>query len=463
MKTPPDRIPFDRRLRAPLLTAAFLRLSLMLAAYASTGTRIMTQGDTASYLEPGRSLLLHAVFATAGQPEIDRTPGYPIFAMIAGMAFNNVLLTATGQILLSLLSLLLVRRIADLVYPERNIGLIAAWLCAFEPLSILYTVRLMPETLFVLVLLVAIERLLIFQRTGRLTEIALAGGLLAAATFVRPVALYLGFLLAAGISLTTGSRRRRWMAPAVLLFCFVPWLAAWQIRNAVETGYRGFSSIVEKNLYFFQSAEVSAELQHISLESEQKRLGYPGESDYLAAHPEQAVWTRSQRLRYMRSQSTQVLTQHPALYLKTHLAGVGVVALSPCATEWLQMLNIYPSPETMPRRILNEGIFASIGRILLSHPGVTLSMVFFEILLLLLYALAARGFMSPRQNRLAAFTLLGIALYFLFISGGAQAVGRYRLPVMPILCVFAAAGVPISRAKEMRGHRGPAVELQRGS
>jgi 4-amino-4-deoxy-L-arabinose transferase-like glycosyltransferase len=36
----------------------------------------------------------------------------------------------------------------------------------------------------------------------------------------------------------------------------------------------------------------------------------------------------------------------------------------------------------------------------------------------------------------ALFTL--IAVYFLLLSGGAQAVGRYRMPIMPLLCILAA-------------------------
>lgn len=452
---------FGRRMRAPLAVAALLRLSLLIAAYAATGTRILTQGDTASYLEPGRNLILHGLFWSAGQPEIDRTPGYPLFAMLTGMVFGNVVLTAAAQILLSLLALLVLKRIADRLYPNRNIGLRAAWLYACEPLSILYTVRLMPETLFVLLLLVAIERLVAFELGAKLRDLAWTGIFLAAATFVRPVSWYLGFFFAAGLALTAKQRGLRWKAPAVLLLSLVPWLAAWQTRNAVEAGYNGFSSIVEKNLYFFQSAEVSADLQRIALASEQQKLGYPDDAAYRVAHPEQRDWPRPQRLRFMRVQSMQILRQHPILYLRTHVAGVAVVALSPCATEWLQLLAAYPDPETMPRRILNEGVAASVKRIVLTHPGVSLAMALLECLLLALYALAFRGFLSPLPNRLPAYTLLGIALYFLLIAGGAQAIGRYRLPVMPILCVFAAAGIPVSRAKEMRGHRGPALEEKR--
>jgi len=448
-----------RGIRGPLLAAALLRLALLMAAYALTGTRILTQGDTESYLEPGRNLIRHGLFWSAGQPEIDRTPGYPLFAMLTGMTAGNALLTAAAQILLSFIAMSILSRIAGQLYPNRNVGIRAAWLYACEPLSILYTVRLMPETLFVLLLLAAIERLIAFELGARLRNLALAGIFLAAAIYVRPVAWYLGFFLAAGLAVTAKQPSLRWKAPAILLLSLVPWLAAWQIRNAVEAGYNGFSSIVEKNLYFFQSAEVSADLRHISLESEQQKLGYPDESAYLAAHPEQRTWTRPQRLRFMRAQAMQILRQHPFLYLKTHFAGVAVVAFSPCATEWLQMLGAYP--ESMPRRILNEGIAASIERVVLAHPGVTLAMALLETLVLTLYALAVRGLLAPPQNRLPEYTLLGIALYFLLIAGGAQAVGRYRLPVMPILCVFAAAGIPISRAKQMRSHDGPAFVSKR--
>jgi Dolichyl-phosphate-mannose-protein mannosyltransferase len=441
-------IRLNREVCAPLLVAALLRLGLMIAAFARTGSSVMTQGDTASYLGPGRNLILHGVFANAGMPEIDRTPGYPWFAEITGMVCGNVLLTAVAQILVALISLLLVRKIADLVFPNRNAGSTAAWLYAFEPLSIVYSVRLMPETLFVLLLLLVIERLLAFQRSGRLAALAAAGALLAAATFVRPVSYYLVFALAAGISITAPKQRGLWWkAPAVLLISVLPWLAAWQMRNFAETGYSGFSSIVEKNLYFFQSAEVSAELQHISLGEEQKQLGYPEDKYYFAAHPEQRAWSQSQRLSFMRTQAMQTLSSHPGLYLRTHFAGVGVVAFTPCATEFLQLIGAYPAGDAMPHRIVNEGVAASVERVILSHPGVAITMALLEGFLLFLYLSAIRGCLGADSVRPALLALCGIALYFLLISGGAQAVGRYRLPVMPELCIFAAGGLTRGQRK----------------
>jgi hypothetical protein len=444
---------------APMAVAAALRLGLLLAAFFLTGTRVMTQGDTSSYLEPGRNLILHGAFATLGLPETDRTPGFPIFAMLTGMIFGNVLLVIVAQTIVSLATLLLVRRIADHIFPNRNAGVIAAWFYAIEPLSIVSTVRLMPETLFVFLLLLVIERLFAYQRSAKFAPVATAGAFLTAATFVRPVSYYLGIALAIGLAVTAEKRRGLWWkAPAVLLVSLLPWLAAWQIRNYLETGYSGFSSIVEQNLYFFQSAEVTAELEHIPLEAEQKRLGYPDESAYFAMHPEQRQWTQPQRLRFIREQALKILSAHPALYLRSHIVGVGVVAFTPCAAEFLQLLNAYPSSASMPHRVLNEGVAKSALRIFIAHPGVSIIMALFEAFLLALYGLAIRGYLTADRRNPAVITLVRIAIYFVLISGGAQAVGRYRAPVMPLLCVLAAGGLSPCGQRKLRSHDSSAVE-----
>ena len=441
---------------AAMLTGTTLRVALMIAAYLLTGTQIMTQGDTASYVEPGHNLLLHGQYVSGGLPEIDRTPGYPLFTMLTGMAFDNVLLTVLAQIAVSMLSLLLVWRIAERVFPSRGAGITAAWLYALEPISILYTVRLMPETLFILLLLAMIDRLLSFYETGKLSTLAVSGLLLAAATYVRPVSYYLVIPLAMALVVTAPrSRGYRWKAPAVLLLSVLPWLAAWQLRNEVETGYSGFSSIVEQNLYFYQSAEVTAELAHISLTAEQKKLGYPDEPSYLAVHPEQKNWSPTQRLHYMRSQSVQILAQHRLLYLKTHFTGVVVVVFTPCATELLQLLHLYPQDQQMPQRILNEGIINSLAQIMRAQPLVTIVMGSFELILLLYYASAVCGIFSGNGEKIPLSLLIGIALYFLLISGGAQAVGRYRLPVIPEVCILAAGGLSIIRSKRKAEPEGP--------
>ena len=62
---------WSRRLAWPVIAATALRLALLAAALVRSGTGVIASGDTASYLEPGRNLLLHGRFWTAGAPEIE--------------------------------------------------------------------------------------------------------------------------------------------------------------------------------------------------------------------------------------------------------------------------------------------------------------------------------------------------------------------------------------------------------
>ena len=445
MNNPAKNVEEDRSPLPPVLwpiaVGVVLRVSLMLAAWLRTGTRVMTQGDSESYLGPARTLL-HGMYASHGQTELDRTPGYPVFTLMTGAAFGNILVTVLAQIALAALTILLISRIAQLAFPDPQAAMISAWLFALDPASITSSVRIMPEALFVLLLALVLERLMTFHRTLTIKPLISAGLVLAAATFVRPVSYYLVFPLAVALAVTyRHGKTMRWKAPALLLLSVLPWLVLWQIRNAQLTGYSGFSSIVEKNLYYFQSAEVTAELGGTSLALEQARLGYNSETNYLVIHPEQQFWSQAQRLQFMRATAMNIISRHRALYFGSHFRGVALVAFTPAATEFFQLLDLYPAPQSMPHRVLNEGILHSVWVALRGHPALSIGMALFEVWLLLLYVFATIGSLFCRGSRFAVIALVGIALYFLLISGGAQAVGRYRLPIIPELCVLAGGGL----------------------
>src|SRR3974390_833181 len=59
--------------------------------------------DTCSYVAAIRGLK-HGSFSTLDGPELERTPGYPLFLMITGMAGNHPLLSVACQILSSCLT-----------------------------------------------------------------------------------------------------------------------------------------------------------------------------------------------------------------------------------------------------------------------------------------------------------------------------------------------------------------------
>ncbi len=433
-----ERAGWPPRLIGPVATAAALRLALLAATLVRTGTEVITSGDTASYLEPGRNLLLHGSFVTGALPEIDRTPGYPLFLALASLP--GAAFAAFAQAILSALTVVLVWRLARAVFGDGRVALVAAWLLAFEPASIIYSVRLLPETLFLALLPLSLERLAVFLRWRRLSALAVAGLWLAAATFVRPVSYYLPAALAVGLfAVLARVPGLRWKAPAALLLATLPWLAIWQMRNRVETGFGGFSSIVARNLYFYQAAEVLARVERRPFIDVQRGFGYPDEPAYLARHPEQAGWDQARRVAFMGAEAKRILRAHPGVYLKMHLEGSAVVAFTPCAADLLRLLGAYP--QDGPRRVVNEGPLRAARSLVRTHPCTAVAMAALEAGLLGLYLLAVRGMLCGGARREALWLLLGTMLYFLAVSGGAQAVGRYRLPVMPIVCIFAAAGL----------------------
>jgi hypothetical protein len=92
------------------------------------------------------------------------------------------------------------------------------------------------------------------------------------------------------------------------------------------------------------------------------------------------------------------------------------------------------------------------GPILLAktHPWVAAEKAAFTAVMLALYLLAIRGvFLAMRgafrghMQEACLWLLLGTFFYFLIVSGvagGQGASSRYRVPIMPIVCILAAAG-----------------------
>lgn len=413
--------------------------------FAQTRNRInpFNQIDTASYLLSGRSLLFHGSFVGQdGQPYLSRTPGYPFF--LALISLPGLEFAVVVQVILSALTLVLVWRLARSIFEDDRIALLSAWIFAFEPVSIFNSIALMSETLFLVIFLLFLERLVQFLRSHRLMVLAEAGILLAGATFVRPVTHYLPIPLALGLFIVLARIPvLRWKAPAVLLLSVMPWLAAWQIRNWVETGFSGLTSIGIENLYFYDTADLIARTEHRPFFQVMHELGGGNSSDYFAAHPEQVGWSQTQRLAFMKSETDKVVRQHFGLFLLSRIQGSVRVALSPAANDLILQLNLEDPAMVMRVRDgirAQNPLYAAI-RFAGADPFVGALMAGLEILLLGTYFFAVKGVLRGGVPGACLWFLFGVWLYFMAISGGAQGGGRYRLPVMPILCVFAAAGI----------------------
>ncbi len=437
------------RLAGPLIAAAVIRLSLLTVSLARYGSSALSSADTSSYLIPGRNLLLHGHFAADGVPDLLRTPGYSLFLAITSLA--GLPAAAVANVALSVFSVILVYRLGKAVSGDDRIALGAAWIFAFEPLSVATSIVFLSETLFLLLFLLSMERLSTFLQRRHLPVLAMAGVWLAAATFVRPVTYYLPVALAVGLFFVlVRVPGLRWKAPAVLLISVLPWLAAWQIRNWVETGYSGFSSAGDETLYSFVLPAVLGHVEHRSYMAERDEFGtidFDNNSGqeylfqpYLALHPEQAAWSQGQRLAYMHTEAIRGIRAHYEVFLCSGFRALLNMVFYPGMYFDNRLHLVAPAHSAGSA---DEDWVRSRIMIVKENLWAVASKALFLGVLLGMYLLAARGVLRGSIHNACLWLLLGTSLYLIALAVSVGQMGggpRYRQPIMPFVCIFAAAG-----------------------
>jgi hypothetical protein len=209
------------------------------------------------------------------------------------------------------------------------------------------------------------------------------------------------------------------------------------------------------NLYFLSAANVKAHIDHRPALAIITELGYPDftnhsgqvymQQPYLALHPEQVGWNQPQRISYLHTEAVKIIRAHPALYMRLCLVDLLRTTFYP------SIYNLtHPRVQSVPTYaavIANEGLSAwrmAIARAMV-RPWVTAEIAVGGLFLLWLYTLAARGMIRSKLRNAGLWLLMGTLLYFLLVSVvevmGPLATPRYRLPIMPIVCIFAAAGL----------------------
>jgi hypothetical protein len=459
-----------------VLLAAGLRMALALLAYGLSGDlECFHAPDTHSYLAPAESLWREGTFARDGLPEIVRTPGYPLLFVPAVASGHVEAVALLLQIGLSCATVFLVYRIAMHLLCDEKWTRLCALTAALEPVSILYSCKLLSETLFTSLTTLAVYlavRYLQCERAGTgqastrwLVAIALA---LAASTFVRPIAYFLPWCLAGGTlifrwgallarpvvesprflqsntagQVKRGTQARLALQMAVLLVLAVGPVLAWQWRNQVVADYRRFSATEDLNLYFYNAAAVAARDRGVLLSQVQAEWGYLRPEVFSELHPEQLHWTRAERYRFLHDKAVRTIRERPWTYALVHLSGIPPLLFGGGVIEYATLLGLSPSITSAPQSLGGSSrICLSVSALFAA--GMALCW------LLVLASLADRQF----RGRLEVKMLCVVLLYFALLSAGPAGNHRMRHPMMPSALVMATAGWRyIARRRERIGN-----------
>lgn len=361
-----------------LLAACLSRAGLVAANYFDLTNNEQT--DTESYVVIARQLL----DGEEGYFRL-RTPGYPVFLALTGLDLKLALL----------LQGLLGFATCGLVYfgVRSQCGELAARLSlafvALDLTTITYGNMLLSETLFAALLTLGV----VLGSTSESRRGAVTCGIaLAAATYVRPVGLLLGWLWPLVMAVA-------WKRPRQALLVFVTtWLLLlpWFVRQNEHYGEFGFSQITTGNLLLHNAAYVVADIEGRAL------IDVQGEFFQLRGVP----WE---------DRAIEILLAHPFIYIKTAVMGAVVTLLSPAWNAFQHML-----PGAGPGLYTLEAVLACLFWLWLPFCVFSVS----------------------RPLGLLALTT---AAYLILIPGP-QGRARFRAPAVPALAI--AAGIGLARKLE---------------
>jgi 4-amino-4-deoxy-L-arabinose transferase-like glycosyltransferase len=384
-----------------LLLAITLRLALAL-------THPFSFPDSADYDTLARAVAhsqpyeVHGLFAT-------RIPGYPLFIAALYTITPSIRLVLIIQSLLGGLTTYLVYLIARRI--SEPTALLAALLAALDPLSIGFSVALLSESLFTILLLLALWLLIKQHEPHQFRWWPLLGLTWAAAVYMRASALWCIVPLLAW-SLITQHRTQK-IAPrflgALLAFALVLLtLLPWELRNYA---------------IFHESFTRLTTLEGVSL----YEAVYPGadgspKQDTLILPPEMSTMNESQRNNEYARRAWHDIFADPLR--------IATLALRKIARTWSLTLNAAN----------------------FQNPLVQLLMVLWHLplFILALIGLLKKGIPPTLKGLLLIPILYFTAVHALFLGSV-----RYRVPLMPLICLFAAAGI-MQLVKPRRSSKPPA-------
>ena len=425
------------------------------------GAQNLFESDILDYFSLATSLL-HGSFLYNGVPNLGRTPGYPLLLAPAVWSGHVVLFGILENIALAVVTAWVLARIAEYLFPGTAAASWAVLLYCFEPISFHYSTLLLSETLFAALFLVFVWLIIRFLLEPSRT-LALPALALSAATYTRPVTLYFIIWLVPFFLLFPRrlAVRQRLIKTAAFVAVFAISVTPWIVRNAAVADYHGFASVGEIGLYFYSAASIQAKLDGKSFAQELDDWGFRSDERYFQDHPEQKSWSQGKVYHYMRSEGLRIVAQYWPSYLAIHARGSAVFLFDTAATRILREVKLYPQEGGLLARVIDQGVFRGFLWLIREYPVTAMLFVLLAMQLLLYYLLAIVG-LRAFPTVVTSFFVWTVA-YFVLVCGGPIGHGRYRMPIMPLVCLSAGAALARRTLQSRNPDQVPAIGRQQVS
>jgi hypothetical protein len=329
-------------------------------------------------------------------------------------------------------------------------GLWAAWLYALEPGQWAWSSLVLSETLFTGLLAGTVVTAIRYVRLGRTSSLLWTAVLSAACAYVRVI----GYVLPVVVICTAAAMRLRITArnnprqvardvtAAAAVIAAV--LGMWHVRNGMNTGYWGFSTQVERAVYFIGSGSLRA--RDGGSYGDAKRA-LQAAIDPGGERPPTEVAAEMRRV------GIRSVAAHPIAFFTSYAAGIAATLLHPGAGAMLRLFaNSWDASPSVTQMITLGHWREARALADAKRPAYwVLTGVLFPIALLYI-GLLLSGAWAGRSSPLVLLPCL-IAGALLLGSGGPDGESRRRAPLSPLIAVIAA---PMLAGKPFRSGTGRA-------
>jgi 4-amino-4-deoxy-L-arabinose transferase-like glycosyltransferase len=426
-----------------LTVAAVARLALAAAGYAARGADAFMAGDSAQYQALANALGRDHQFALDGVPEVFRTPGYPLLIAASHVLNPSPAFAIAVQIGLAVVTVALVMCLARELAGDAVVAVRAGWWAALDPVLVFWTVKLMAETVWTMLVTALALVLVRYCSERRVALLVAAAALLAAQSYVKAAGYFLVPIVLLLVAFVPRGAPRLRASHALLAAAIAAVLVApWHARNFLQTGFAGFSTLPDRAVYLSAGAALAASQagEPLAAFREQRR------ADVLSTFRSDAAAASA-----MRTRGLDELRQSPLGYARVHAAGMARTLLDPGAVEYLRYFGRYPDSGGLLMRMSDRGMLSVVVDSWRERRSLIVLNGIMGLWLAALLAASAVGL--RRVPRRAAIILVGVALYFVLISGGIHGSSRFRHPVAPMLAALAAGATSCANRGRSAGVR----------
>jgi 4-amino-4-deoxy-L-arabinose transferase-like glycosyltransferase len=332
-------------------------------------------------------------------------PLYPYFIAVPYALFHTLEAVKWAQVVAGALLIPAVGRIGALAFGPR-VGLLAAGIAAFHPDLVWFAAHFWSETLFLVLLWWAVERLISADARGSARTAAAAGLLWGLAILARETILYLTPLAAAWL-LWRAPRPGPGKRAAAFALCAALTVVPWTIRNWMV--FRAFVPVATSGgLAMFQgNARLTRQEVYDRYE---------------------AVHGRIDQYHFARAEGWKAIRDRQPAWALEKLRD--------------QMPNFWEA-DSLALIHIKRGAYGAVP----PAAAVAVAVVFLAPYLALLAGFVAGVALLPLDR--TRVLLLGLLVCYNALHVVTHGFARYRLPVMPVVFVFAAAGYAAWRGRAL--------------